>query len=227
MRMGKLRSRTPLHPGGARSASPHLRIQISKERTGSYNPGRFSPYAQTPGVDYPYMKPDSNLYPNEWNDVEMYLRRQHPPHTTRITGKTAAAYPKFSGYGPIAFYVGGSGEAQFKDIAYKNLNIHYRAANYTSPNFTKQTINDFYYAWSAAAADFNRDGKMDIFSGPYIYYGPDYTKYTEVYLGQTVNPSTGYAVKGWLDYARTSRAMAGPTRSHASLSTRTWAATSM
>ena len=38
---------------------------------GGFNPGRFSPYAQTPGVDYPYTKPDSNLYPGDWNDVNL------------------------------------------------------------------------------------------------------------------------------------------------------------
>ena len=200
--MGKITDRTPLRPGGGKERIAPPPNPDQQRRTGSYNPGRFSPYAQTPGVDYPYMKPDSNLYPNEWNDVETVSSTPTSSAPTRITGKTAAASPTIPrGYGPIAFYVGGSGEAQFKDIAYKDLNIHYRAANYTSPNFTKQTINDFYYSWSAAAADFNRDGIMDIFSGPYIYYGPDYTKYTEVYLGQTVNPSTGYAVKGWLDYA--------------------------
>jgi Domain of Unknown Function (DUF1080)/FG-GAP-like repeat len=199
--MGTITDRTPLHPGGGkmRVAPPP---NPNQQRSGnSFNPGRFSPYAQTPGVDYPYSKPDSNFYPGAWNDVELIFDANILRGNANNGRESGGVSDSPDGYGPIAFYVGGGGEAQFKDIAYKDLNMHYRAANETSPGFRKQTISDFYYGWSAAAADFNRDGVLDIFSGPYIYYGPDYTKYTEVYLGETVNPSTGYAVKGWLDYA--------------------------
>ena len=47
-----------------------------------------------------------------------------------------------------------------------------------------QRLNEFYYAWSAAAADFNRDGVLDIVAGPYIYFGPDYTKSREILPAQ-------------------------------------------
>src|SRR5205823_2551900 len=53
-------------------------------------------------------------------------------------------------------------------------------------------LNEFYYSWGVAAADFNRDGILDVAAGPYIYLGPDYTKSREIYLGQTYNPSTAY-----------------------------------
>jgi Domain of Unknown Function (DUF1080)/FG-GAP-like repeat len=198
-REGRITERTPLRSGGGtiRIAPP----PDQENQTGTVNLGRFSPYVQTPGVYYPYSRPDSNLYPNEWNDVELFFDANILRSRANNGRESGGVSDSSDGYGPIAFYIGGSGEAQFKDIAYKNLNTHYRAANQTSPDFRKQTINDFYYAWSAAAADFNRDGALDIFSGPYIYYGPDYTKYSEIYLGETVNPSTEHAVKGWLDYA--------------------------
>ena len=67
------------------------------------------------------------------------------------------------------------------------------AAEKVSPRFRMQRLNDFYYAWSAAAADFNRDGIMDMVAGPYIYFGPDYTTSREIYLAHTWNPSREYA----------------------------------
>jgi hypothetical protein len=61
------------------------------------------------------------------------------------------------------------------------------------------------------AADFNRDGKTDLAVGPFIYYGPDYQTYREIYLGQTfsvgnsytnaaVNFAYDYTGDGWPDY---------------------------
>ncbi len=44
----------------------------------------------------------------------------------------------------------------------------------TSSRFRMQHINDFYYGWSATAADINHDGILDIVSGPFYYLGPDY-----------------------------------------------------
>ena len=43
------------------------------------------------------------------------------------------------------------------------------------------------------AADFNHDGILDIVAGPYIYYGPDYTKSREIFLTQAHGPSREYA----------------------------------
>ena len=44
----------------------------------------------------------------------------------------------------------------------------------------------------AAFGDFNRDGKMDIVSGPYWYEGPKFEKKHEVYAPEKVNP-LGYS----------------------------------
>jgi hypothetical protein len=40
--------------------------------------------------------------------------------------------------------------------------------------------------WSrgAAAADFNHYGVLDVVAGPYILWGPDYTKKREIYIAK-------------------------------------------
>ena len=66
------------------------------------------------------------------------------------------------GYGPIALYIGGTGEVEFKDMAISNLGLRVRQPNYTSPDFRKQTLSNFYFGWGQAAGDFNHDGHLDI-----------------------------------------------------------------
>ena len=44
----------------------------------------------------------------------------------------------------------------------------------TVPKFKRLKLTDKFYAEGAAAGDFNKDGKMDVISGPYWYAGPDY-----------------------------------------------------
>ncbi len=61
-----------------------------------------------------------------------------------------------------------------------------------------QRLNEFYYAWGAASADFNRDGVLDVAAGPYVYFGLDYVDTAEIYLGETYNPSTEYPLNAWV-----------------------------
>jgi Domain of Unknown Function (DUF1080)/FG-GAP-like repeat/FG-GAP repeat len=198
---GKITERTPLRSGGGkmRIAPPPNPDQGKGNMPHSPNP--FSPYAQTPGVNYPYSKPDSKLYAGEWNDLELIYDANILRGDQNNGGESGGVSESSSGYGPIALYIGGKGEAQFKDVAYKDINDHYRALEYTSSDFRRQTLNTFYYSWGAAVADFNHDGIPDIVSGPYIFYGPDYTHSSEIYLGETVNPSTGWATKSWMEFA--------------------------
>ena len=53
-------------------------------------------------------------------------------------------------------------------------------------------MNEFYYSWGPAVADFNRDGTPDIVAGPYYYLGPEYTAAREIYVGGTIDPGTAY-----------------------------------
>ncbi len=95
-------------------------------------------------------------------------------------------------YGPVALYAGGTGEVRFKDLSYKDLQPRVAPKEQVSGHFRMQTLNEFYYAWGPDVADLNRDGTPDIVAGPYYYLGPDYSVARELYLAETINPSTGY-----------------------------------
>jgi hypothetical protein len=92
-------------------------------------------------------------------------------------------------YGPVALYVGGTGAARFKDVAYADLNARQFEVEKTSPNFRAQRVNEFYYSYSSGIADVNRDGNPDIIAGPYYYLGPTFTVGRELYAGVTYNPT--------------------------------------
>ena len=59
--------------------------------------------------------------------------------------------------------------------------------------FRLQRLNDFYYAWSATAADVNRDGVLDVVAGPHYFLGPDYRVSREIYVSRIYNPGAEYA----------------------------------
>jgi len=186
---GKIVERAPLRRGGGleRIAPP----------PNPNAPGGFHPPVST--VKLPFTPPDSKLRPDDWNQVEI-LFDANIVRTFLNDGREHGAVGD-EGYGPIALYVGGSGEVRFKNLGYKDLGVKTHVAEQTSPNFRKQQLSDFYYSHSSAAADFNHDGVLDIVSGPYIYYGPDYTKTREIYLAETVNPSTKFANDAWMQFA--------------------------
>jgi hypothetical protein len=92
-------------------------------------------------------------------------------------------------YGPIAIYVGGTSAVQFRDMSYKDLFIRTIPPEQVSSRFRMQQLEEFTYGWGAAIADFNRDNRLDITVGPYLYLGPEFTRRKEVYLGAV---QTGY-----------------------------------
>lgn len=65
--------------------------------------------------------------------------------------------------------------------------------------FTKQKLTDVFYSEGASFGDFNRDGAMDVVSGPFWYEGPAYTKRHEFYPAKAVDPK-GYS-KNFIAYA--------------------------
>jgi hypothetical protein len=198
---GKITERTPLGSGGGKMRIAPTPLPEQPKRSTPRTPNPYSPYGQTPGVKYPYSKPDSNLYPAQWNDLELIFDANILRGDQNNGRESGGVTETSTGYGPIALYIGGKGDVQFKNVAYKDISDRYRAPEYTAPDFRRQNLNTFYYSWSAAAADFNHDGIPDVVTGPYIYYGPDYTHSSEIYLGETVNPSTGWATKAWLQFA--------------------------
>ena len=189
---GRIVERNELRRGGGqmRIAPPSIPNAAAPQR----QPDRPAP------ANLPYALPDSSLRPNGWNQVELIFNANIVRKVLN-DGREVGAVAEEDGYGPIALYVGGSGHAQFKDIAYKDLSLHERPPEETSSLFRKQQVNDFYYSWGAGAGDFNHDGIQDIVSGPYVYYGPDYTKSREIYLAHTWNPSTEYSFDSWMEFA--------------------------
>ncbi|MGH9159888.1 MAG: FG-GAP-like repeat-containing protein [Vicinamibacteraceae bacterium] len=158
--------------------------------------------ARDTAVALPVARPDTSLRPGEWNTVEIVL----DANIVRafINGGSSpggVAEEEAGRYGPVALHATGSGEVRFKAVAYKDLGQKRRAAEKVSSRFRLQRVSDLYYSWGVAAADFNQDDVLDLVSGPYVYFGPDYTEYREIYLAQTKNPSTDYASDAWMQFA--------------------------
>ncbi len=141
------------------------------------------------------------LRANDWNTMQVTLDVDVLSMSVNGgRGLTAATNDRMMGFGPIALYAGGAGEAQFKDIAYKDLNLKSEPAEEVSPHFKMQRISDFYYGWCAAVADINHDEIPDIVSGGFYYLGPDYTRRREFTVARTYNPSNQFS-QGMVNFA--------------------------
>ncbi len=168
--------------------------------------------------DSPYTRPDYSYKPNEWNTLETildanYLRAwvNDGPESGATSGR---ADNDVAAYGPVALYVGGTGDVRFKQVELKDLGKHMMPNEKISEHFRLQRINDFNYAWTASAADFNHDGALDLAIGPLLYLGPDFQTYREIYLGAPssvgntypsaeVSFAFDYNGDGWPDYVVT------------------------
>jgi hypothetical protein len=166
-------------------------------------PRAISPPLSGPaGVTLPLARPTPGLKQGEWNDVEILLdadilRAFFDDGSAQVSVATG----EMDSYGPIALYAGGDKEVRFRNIAVKDLAMKVEPLEKVGDGFRIQRLNPFYYGWSADAADFNHDGKLDIVSGPFIYYGPDYTQTREIYPAQVVDASTQYSMEDWVEHA--------------------------
>jgi hypothetical protein len=141
--------------------------------------------------------------PNDWNRFEILV-------DANIMRLTVNAYRPFGyldgpndievatedkggSFGPVALYVGGTGEVRFRNLAIKDLNTRIVPTERTAARFRAQRIQDYYYGWSMAAGDFNHDGVADVTMANRIYYGPTFEKSNEIYLAQPYNPARDYA----------------------------------
>jgi hypothetical protein len=136
----------------------------------------------------------------EWNRLSVTIDSDviRPTLNHGIDFRAGATEDRM-GFGPVALYV-GSGEVRFTDLAFKDLHVKTVPLETVSPRFKAQRLDDFYYAWGAAAGDFNRDGVLDVVSGPFYYLGPDYTKRRELYVAPAQSPTANFAPT-WTDYA--------------------------
>ena len=193
---GKELQREPLRRGGgqmriAPPADPNAPARGAGGRGGA-----------APAVTLPIPRPTGALLQDDWNSVELLLDANIVRMFLNDSGETGAVADDDAGrFGPLALYIGGTGEVRFKDVAYKDLGLHETAVEQVSGNFRMQRLNDFYYAWGAAASDFNHDGVLDVAAGPYYFLGPDYTKRREIYLGYVSNPGTEYSFDCWMQFS--------------------------
>ena len=170
-------------------------------RGGGQAPGGRGRGVLPSGATLPNMIEPSDLKPNDWNDVDVVIDANimRPWVNTSASGG-GAADDELGKFGPIAIYVGGSGEVHFRDVSYRDLSLKRVVKEELSPNYQMLRLTPFYYSFASGAADFDRDGNMDIVSGPFIFLGPDFTKVREFYMALTTNPSTSFS-SNWLEFA--------------------------
>ena len=192
-------------PGGAAAAPPATGAITQPGATTGAQAGRGAP-GMPPGINLPGLmsRPAGEYKAGQANVVDITLAntsvivRWNGGSLGAAGGNAEFALGK---YGPLALYVGGTGSATFKDLAYADLIPRpFRAAK-TSPNFRAQQLSDFYYGYSAAIADFNRDSNMDVVSGPYIYYGPTFEIGHQFYAGISYNPTSEWALASMVNLA--------------------------
>ena len=62
------------------------------------------------------------------------------------------------------------------------------AADAAPGGWETTTLSDTFYAEGGTAADFDRDGHVDIVVGPHLYFGPDWLRRREIHPGPPVSP---------------------------------------
>jgi hypothetical protein len=146
------------------------------------------------GIASPIPRPVTGLRSGDWNTIELVLDANIlRSFLNDVSGiRDAVAELEYGAYGPFALHVGGTGEVRFKDVSYKDLQPRVAQPEQVSTKFRMQTLNEFYYSWGPAVADFNRDGTPDIVAGPHYYLGPEYTTARQIYIGGTIDPGTQY-----------------------------------
>jgi Domain of Unknown Function (DUF1080)/FG-GAP-like repeat len=189
---GQILDRNKLRRGGGL-----VRVAPPPSPATPHNNG--GPRNARPEVTLPLHPDDTKLRPDDWNQVEVFFDA-NIIRTFLNNGHEFGAVGE-EGYGPIALYAGGTGEVRFKSVALADIGLKVRQPDEVSKDFRKQRLSDFYYSWGSAAADFNHDGILDVVSGPYIYYGPDYLKSREIYLAQSSNPTTEFATDATMEFS--------------------------
>lgn len=178
-------------------------IRFAPPADPSAQPRHYPPMPPAPpGVTLPIVRPQQGIRQGEWNEIELLLDADIlRAFMNDGGGQASVATDDLNGYGPIALYVGKDSEVRFKGIAYKDLAMKRDPPEEVGSRFRMQRLSPFYYGWSAAAGDFNHDGKMDIVSGPFIYFGPDFLTSREIYPAEAYNPSVQYSMNDWVEHA--------------------------
>jgi hypothetical protein len=153
------------------------------------------------GVQLPNVTEATGYKATDWNDIDIVV----DANILRLWlnkggGGGGAADETLGAFGSIGLYVGGTGEVRFRDVSYKDLSLKEAVPEKLSPNFRMTKLTPFYYSFASAAADFDRDGNIDVVSGPFIFMGPDFTKKREFYLALATRPGVDFS-SNWLEFA--------------------------
>jgi hypothetical protein len=149
----------------------------------------------------PITKPHDGLRNGQWNELEALLDENILRGYLNDAGpdvSVATDNDDLDSFGQMALYVGKGSEVHFKNTAYKDIAMRVQPLEKVGSRFRMQRLTPFYYNWTAVAADFNHDGKLDLISGPYLYYGPDFTRSREIYPARSFSPSTEYST--WIQH---------------------------
>lgn len=173
------------------------RIAPPVKEDANQNQGRRSNYTPPqPPKDFPVTRPNTDFTNGQWNQLEAYMDvnviRAFMNDGSEVGGTTGEEKNE-DGYGPVALYIKGKGEVQFKNIMLKDISIKETPLEKISDRFTIQRISDMYYSWAVDVADYNKDGNLDIAAGPYLYYGPSFTKRSEIFPAIAAGPSLEFA----------------------------------
>jgi hypothetical protein len=153
------------------------------------------------GVPLPNLAEPTGYKATDWNDIDIVV----DANILRLWlnkggGGGGAADEDRGAFGPIGLYVGGASEVRFRDVSYKDLSLKEAVPEKLSPNYQMTQLTPFYYSFASAAADFDRDGNMDVVSGPFIFMGPDFKKKREFYLALPTRPGVDFS-SNWLEFA--------------------------
>jgi hypothetical protein len=128
----------------------------------------------------------------DWNTVEIIIADDALNGTVNDRALAGGAV-ELDGYGAIAIHAGNGSQVHLDRLGFKDINSEKQDPLYTSNHFTELQVSNFYYGWSAVAADIRHSGTLDIVSGPFYYLGPDYTVRRSYRAGRMYNPSLEYA----------------------------------
>jgi hypothetical protein len=108
-----------------------------------------------------------------------------PPHD-RI-----GAQAQVGAFGPIALHVEGrpGAEVHFKDLTLADYTQTTPTIEHVSDEFRQQRLTGFYYGDGMAVGDFNRDGHLDLVTGPLYWEGPDFKVAREIDVAQPLDPT--------------------------------------